>query len=374
MAWGFSLTRALTTALTRTLTIGSSENNALITPDALAARLAEYAENARGAYARNTERARAADSKTWVDWCLFRGFSSLPSEPAAVVAFIEDQALSKAPATIARYIQTIAHMHRAAGIEPPTRALVVALALRRMRREKGVAQRQAKPLGASAVRTIIRATLEDLEPPRRRAKSKTKPERKGEAQARARAFRDAALLALAYASAMRRSELVALEWSDLELEGDDEGFGSVAIRRSKSDQEGRGQTRGLPPDVAQALRFWRDAAGSPEGGAVFVSARGVRLCGDDVAHIIKRRASAAGLDGAAFSGHSTRVGATVDRVSAGETTEQIKRATGHKSDRMITRYGANANVRADARRAFGKLGKLFEPGSVTPSGTGGRRK
>jgi hypothetical protein len=54
-----------------------------------------------------------------------------------------------------------------------------------------------------------------------------------------RGARDRAILLLGFAGALRRSELVALDVSD--LEETEEGF-RVTIRKSKTDQEGQGQT------------------------------------------------------------------------------------------------------------------------------------
>jgi hypothetical protein len=51
----------------------------------------------------------------------------LPAEPTTVVGFVDAQAELKSPATVRRYIATIAHMHRAAGLAPDTGAPVTAV-------------------------------------------------------------------------------------------------------------------------------------------------------------------------------------------------------------------------------------------------------
>jgi hypothetical protein len=51
--------------------------------------------------------------RLWLAWCAKRNVSPLPAEQAAV-AFVDVQAEIKSPATVRRYIATIAHMHRAA--------------------------------------------------------------------------------------------------------------------------------------------------------------------------------------------------------------------------------------------------------------------
>jgi hypothetical protein len=49
-------------------------------------------------------------------WCTELNVSVLPAEPTTVVGFFDAQAELKSPATVRRYIATIAYMHRAAGL------------------------------------------------------------------------------------------------------------------------------------------------------------------------------------------------------------------------------------------------------------------
>jgi hypothetical protein len=71
-------------------------------------RLEAHAQAARGAVADQTRRALASDSRIWSAWCAERNISALPAEPTAVVAFVDAQAVLKSPATVRRYIATIA--------------------------------------------------------------------------------------------------------------------------------------------------------------------------------------------------------------------------------------------------------------------------
>ena len=127
--------------------------------------------------------------------------------------------------------------------------------------------------------------------------------------------RDRALILIGFAGALRRSELVALDVDDVDEDAD--GL-VIAIRRSKTDQEAEGEIRGLPygshPATCpvRAWRAWIDASGIETGPAF----RGVdrhgrmrptRLSDRAVADMIKRRATAVGLDGL-FAGHSLRSG------------------------------------------------------------------
>jgi integrase len=164
-------------------------------------------------------------------------------------------------------------------------------------------------------------------------------------------IRDKALLLVGFAGALRRSELVALTVADLDFTP--EGL-VVALRRSKTDQEGKGRKIGIPPGRARtcpvrALQDWLEAAGIGEG-AVF---RGVNrhgqvadkpLTGRSVARIIQRAAERAGLDSTRFAGHSLRAGLVTTAAKAGKPTHSIMAQTGHKSVGMVQKYIREAKL------------------------------
>jgi integrase len=127
--------------------------------------------------------------------------------------------------------------------------------------------------------------------------------------------RDRAILALGFSGAFRRSELAALDVSDLRVEKD--GI-RVQIRRSKTDQEGKGQEvairdgRQLRP--VEAVAEWLQAAQIGDG-RVFrpVSRSGkvrgeVRLTDRSIAEIVKRYAGQIGLKVDEFAARSLRAG------------------------------------------------------------------
>ena len=190
------------------------------------ANLAQHAAAARGAYAGNTERALRADVTIFTAWCSDAGATALPAVAATVAAFIDAMAALKAPATVRRYVSSIATFHRAAGVANPCETQPVKLALKRMHRERGRAQAQAAPVNDVLVARMLAAAGDTL-----------------------RHRRNRALLAVAYSTLCRRSELVALRCVDLQV--DAEGFGTITIRRSKTDQEGLGD---VAPIAADAMR------------------------------------------------------------------------------------------------------------------------
>lgn len=139
--------------------------------------------------------------------------------------------------------------------------------------------------------------------------------------------RDRALVLIGFASAMRRGEVTALDVEDVAVVP--EGL-AVTIRRSKTDQEGKGVTLGLPygSDPAtcpvRAYRAWLERS-RLSAGAVFrqVDRHGRWRDGDLVVHDVheagriggraygervKLLAGRIGLDPATIGGHSTRRG------------------------------------------------------------------
>jgi integrase len=164
--------------------------------------------------------------------------------------------------------------------------------------------------------------------------------------------RDRALLLVGWAGALRRSELVALRVEDLEFA---EGGVVMQIRKSKTDQDGRGQEIGVPcgssDDVCPvtALREWLGEAGISAGpvfrkidqwGNVGVNA----LHPGTVADIVKKRVSVLGLDPSLFSGHSLRAGLATSAAQAGASELTIMAQTRHASSAMVKRYIRRGNL------------------------------
>jgi site-specific recombinase XerD len=303
---------------------------ATVADAAISASLRRHAAAARGAFAGNTERALRADVVIFTRWCAEGGHQALPGSPDTVAAFVDAMAASKAPASVRRYVSSVAIFHRAAGVANPCDTLTVKLALKRMHRERGRAQQQAAPLNDELVRQMLRAR-----------------------GTRLRDLRHRALLVMAYTTMMRRSELVALEYADLTVEAD--GFGTIVIRRSKTDQEGAGAIAPIPADAMRHVQAWLDAANITDGPLFRAVLKGNRvggaLCAGDVARIFKLMARRAGLSAdetARISGHSTRVGSAQDMLRYGEQLPAIMQAGRWKTAEMVGRYTAKQGARQSA--------------------------
>ncbi len=310
-----------------------------ITTELAHANLARYAKDAQGAFAPNTVRALRADTAVFTAWCDTAGVPALPAASQTVADFIDAmRTASKRPATIRRYVSSIAHLHRAAELPVPSDSNTVKLALRRMMKEDGAAQKQADGL----TRRLVDRTLHA-------------------AGSRLRDLRNRALLAVAYDTLCRRSELVALQRKD--LQAGPHGDGTLLVRRGKTDQEGAGMVRFLAPDTMKLLHSWIEAAGITEG-ALFRSVRKGGRVGDaldpgDVARLFKIMVRTAGLTPeqvVGISGHSSRVGAAQD-MAASDRIEMpaIMQAGGWKSPQMVARYTQRQAAR---RSGAAKLAEL----------------
>jgi integrase len=157
--------------------------------------------------------------------------------------------------------------------------------------------------------------------------------------------RDRALLLVGFAGGLRRSEIVALDLTDIETAR--QGL-IVHLRRSKTDQEGTGRKIGIPFGRTRfcpvaALERWRERAGVAEG-AIFrpVDRHGRvapdRLSDEAVSTVVKERVAQAGFDPDEYSGHSLRAGLATSAAQAGISSWRIRQQTGHASDAMLSRY------------------------------------
>src|ERR1700729_2294159 len=84
------------------------------------AALLEWQAMAEGAYSANTLRAQKADGAIFQGFCESRGEPYLPADTKTIRDFIDDRVTAgKKPATIKRYVATIARVHIAAGLLNP---------------------------------------------------------------------------------------------------------------------------------------------------------------------------------------------------------------------------------------------------------------
>jgi site-specific recombinase XerD len=280
-----------------------------------------------------TLRAYRAALRHFGAWCAERDLEALPAAPEALAAYLAAEAKAgRSVATLGQRLAALRWVHERAGETDPTRSPLVRTTMAGVRRALGVAPQRKAPATAERVAAMVAHAD----------------------RTNAKGLRDRALLLLGFATAMRRSELVALEVGDLAETS--RGL-VVRLRRSKSDQEGRGHERAVPfgrsPETCPvaALRAWLEAAGIAEGPLFRSVDRhgnvGPRVSDRAVADIVKHYAKRAGLDPRAFGGHSLRAGFVTSAAERGARAERIADHTGHASIAMVRVYTRRVDTFAD---------------------------
>lgn len=308
----------------------------VLSEDKARANIVAYTNAAKGAYAVNTDKARASDWRAFDTWCEGRGVVSLPATAETVAAFIDAMADTRAPATIRRYVSTVSTAHKAAGVTPnPCASEYTKLALRRLASNKGVRQQQATGFTWAHIDKALRVLG-------------NKP----------RDLFDKALVATGYDTMARRSELSALRFEDMAVASD--GGATVLIRRSKTDQKGEGSIRYLAPATVEHIQAWVKYAGITEGPLfrsmnVHGHVSDAQVSDKGVVRAYKRVAYSVGLDIATISGHSCRVGAAQDMVGANIDLAAIMQAGGWKTPAMPARYSERVAAR---RSGMAKLAAI----------------
>ncbi|WP_201282547.1 tyrosine-type recombinase/integrase [Novosphingobium sp. TCA1] len=350
----------------------------------------------------HTIRALKSDVEAFDFWCRRTNRIALPATPEVVADYLDMRAGEGArPASLGRYKASIAKIHQLLELKDPTQAELVKLRLRAIRREKGTAQAQARPLRFKGpvkdverdkprginVRALLEACAGDLP-----------------------GLRDRALLSVAYDTGLRASELVAIEVEHI-LEALDPEARLLSVPRSKGDQEGEGATAFLSPRSVRAITAWTEEAGINHGplfrrvqvrrykaraavkGRSIASFTGretwdlrktlsrpavaarteydigsVALHAGSIGPIYRAMVQRAFESGAladltaddmvrllkGVSAHSTRVGLNQDLFASGEDLAGIMDALRWKSPRMPLAY--NRNLAAEA----GAVGRLLE--------------
>ncbi|MFC4242645.1 tyrosine-type recombinase/integrase [Gryllotalpicola reticulitermitis] len=165
--------------------------------------------------------------------------------------------------------------------------------------------------------------------------------------------RDAAITALLYAGAFRRSEVAAFNRSEFTVGAD--GI-RILVRRSKRDQLAVGETVGIArgkhaaTDPVRLVTRWlagRGKVGPTEPVFVKVTRTGAlcssHMTGHAIGEIIKSRAKAAGLD-APITGHSGRRGHVSTAILAGSDLAVVAKTTRHKSLSSLMLYADELRV------------------------------
>lgn len=243
-----------------------------------------------------------------------------PKDPKNPKSKASEDGLSLSTVNIA--IAAIRVFHKFAGFEIDLSA--AELTRRGILRTKGVAaRRKAPPLLVGQIAQVIAICG---------------PDKIG--------VRDRAILSLGFSAGLRRSEISGLNVDDVQF---NDRHMRIRIRRSKTDQEGKGPE--LVIERAPASAFCAVAAveawlkvSEIDGGPMF---RGVNrwghvgysaISGEKIRMIVRDRADEAGLKESAFSAHSLRAGLATSAFALDVAIVDVSKRLRHKNPKTTMDY------------------------------------
>ena len=281
----------------------------------------ETLKNLRNSKAQNTLRAYASDFRHFKNFCIDNNVKYLPSDPRIISLYLTKLAKTSKFSTLKRRIASISVIHKMKGHYLDTKHPIIIENLLGIKRVNGSNQKAKKPILINDLKLIINVIDE------------TK-------QVNKRKIRDKAIILVGFSGGFRRSELVNIEYEDIEFVN--EGV-KIIIKRSKTDQSGEGMTKAIPyfdnksfcPVIS--LKNWIDNSEAKSGKIFDISDKSVAL-------IIKKYASLSGLDPNKYGGHSLRSGFATSTAESGAEERNIMAMTGHKTTQMVRRYIQEANL------------------------------
>lgn len=304
-----------------------------------------YSAQAR---ADNTVTAYRAAWHRFTAWCEREGRDALPASVETVAAWIAALAdgqdgRPRSRSTVNVHLSAVVSAHRAAGHSFDRKDPKIAETWAGISRAKAKTheKRQARPITADDLRDLL-AFLN--------------PKLLADA-------RDAALLTLGWAGALRRSELIGLDWVKRSTGGGsvrfEEGRGVVVSLPTSKGSQTEASSVEIPcdqmPAACEALDRWATMAKLGAGEPVFRAIdkgqrlQPGRLTGRSVSRIVKARiremAQARGKTREEaeemvqqFSGHSMRSGYATTAAAADMPSYRIMRHTRHKSHEQVAGY------------------------------------
>jgi integrase len=293
--------------------------------------ITETRDNFEAALSPSTRRAYASGWKHFTNWCESIGFDALPARPETVAMYLSGHADRLSVRTLRLRIVAIRRQHRLANEDDPVTHQVREV-MRGLTKRYGQPPTRKAPLLTIDVQNIV-SKLPDT----------------------VRGKRDRALILVGFAGALRRSEIVGLDVSDVEFTN----YGlKLMIRGSKTDLEREGQPVAIiQGDHAEtcpvrALAAWIDASGV-QSGPLFRGimpddrVKSVRMSDRTVAKTVKRLAESVGLDKSRFGGHSLRAGCVTQAYRNGQQERVIAKQTRHRSVVVLRTYEREARLDVD---------------------------
>ena len=282
-----------------------------------------------GAYAPSTIRAYKTNFEQFIHFCEDGDVSPLPAKPQDIARYISKLTSSGLKSSSIRIsIAAISSIHKLNLLDDPTQHPTVKIELRRMHRTLGRYSHQAFGITAPILEKMLCATSNNI-----------------------RGIRDRALLLLAYDSMCRRSELVSLRITDIQIdELENCTQMKVRLRKSKTDQELQGKWIFLTQRSADAITLWLNQSKLRDGflfrginNAIDITQE---LKSSQINRIYKHLAKEANLPKEIIdhiSGHSMRVGVAQDLLRSGASMPMIMNKGRWSKTDTVMRYLENTS-------------------------------
>ena len=280
----------------------------------------ETLKNLKSSKASNTLRAYKADYKDFSVFCIKHGFKSMPTDPKILSLYLTHLSKTSKFSTLKRRLASISVIHKLSGHYIDTKHPMITENLMGIKRVKGSYQKAKKPILINELKQIVNVIDKDKKEKRR--------------------LKNRALILVGFAGGFRRSELVSIQFEDIDfvIEGV-----KIFIKRSKTDQSGEGMIKAIPyfsntdycPVIS--LKNWLKKSEIKFGKIFNMSDKSVALT-------IKKYTAIAGLDSNKYSGHSLRSGFATSAAELGAEERSIMAMTGHKTTQMVRRYIQEANL------------------------------
>jgi site-specific recombinase XerD len=278
---------------------------------------------------KNTRRAYEADFGLFAAFCYKHEKKYMPADAETVCAYLAS-IVKKKYSTISRICVSIKRFHVENGHTSPTDSQSVKDLLKGIRREYGIACDSAKPIMWEDLKTMV-----------------------SNQDGTIRGRRNQAILLIGWCAALRRSEIVALDVSDLSFLS--EGL-ILKIRRSKTDQEGLGRNIFIPEApknemcCVRFMKEYEELLFLNRSGPLFRRVRKTnsmmfydwgnagRLTEQTITDIVKDAARLIGLSPLEYSAHSLRRGFATQCGRLGIPERFIQRQTRHESIEVLRKY------------------------------------
>ena len=294
---------------------------------------AQTIDNIKNSKSFNTNRAYKADYNNFVNFCKINGYEHLKPEIKTVSVYLTHLANNKYKfSSIRRKLVSLSLAFKLSGNYIDVKHPVIDENIKSIKRKLGNFQRGKRPIlleDLNKIASVIDKNKSSL-----------------------RKIRDKTIVLLGFSGGFRRSEIVSLDYEDIEFVN--EGV-KVILKNSKTDQYGEGFLKGIPYFYNQnicpviSLSKWLSLSGIRKGSLFRKISKSNkllenRLTDQTVALKIKEYTKLAGFSNENFSGHSLRAGFATVAASLGADERNIMNMTGHKSTNMVRRYIREVNL------------------------------